>query len=139
MGAPVGGGDQDAISDINIVPLVDIILVVLIIFMVTAPASQSSKMDVDLPSSSSGESSGGGDPLQVVMTAEGRMLINGEMVSESGLRSQAMEAVRLDPNTPAIITADKNLPHGEVIKVMDTLKSSGIQKLSVSTTQGLED
>mgnify|MGYP001627427659 CR=1 FL=1 len=137
MGAPAGG-DQDAISDINIVPLVDIILVVLIIFMVTAPTSQSSQMDVDLPSSSSGEGAGG-EPFAVVITAEGRLLVNGEMQSEAGLYQLAQEAQRQDPQLAGLVTADKSVPHGDVVRVMDLLKSAGVAKLSVSTTQGLEE
>jgi biopolymer transport protein ExbD len=140
MGAPVGGGDQDAISDINIVPLVDIILVVLIIFMVTAPTSQSGKVEVDLPSAATGEtSSEGAEPLQIVLTAEGRILVDGESVSESAVRAMAQEAANGNSQAQAVITADKNLPHGDVVKMMDTLKGAGIAKLSVSTTQALEE
>ncbi len=133
------GGDQDEISDINIVPLVDIILVVLIIFMVTAPASNSAKLDVDLPSAASGESQEGGEPFQVVLTAEGQMLVGGELVSEHGLRTMAEEEAKKNANAAAVITADKELPYGSVVRVMDTVKAAGISKLSVSTTNALEE
>lgn len=138
MGAP-SGGDQDTISDINIVPLVDIILVVLIIFMVTAPASQSGKVEVDLPAASSSEPSSGAEPLSVTLTAEGRIIVDAENLTDSALLAKAQDVARADASAQAIITADKSIPHGEVVKIMDILKSAGVAKLSVSTTQALEE
>ena len=131
--------DQDTISDINIVPLVDIILVVLIIFMVASPASDQSRIKVDIPQASSGEASSDNTPFQVTVNEEGYYFVSGELVSESELKTRAELEAKKNSGIEAILTADKNLGYGEVVMVIDLIKSAGIQKIAISTTTGLED
>jgi biopolymer transport protein ExbD len=132
--------DQEAISDINIVPLVDIILVVLIIFMVASPAAEQAKIKVDIPEASSGESiSNSSEPFQVTINEEGYLFVSGEAVSETDLKSRAEVEAKKNSKVEAIISADKNLGYGNVVKVIDLIKSGGIQKIAISTTSGLED
>lgn len=122
------------ISDINIVPLVDIILVVLIIFMVTAPALVKPSVKLDLPESASGDAT---EPslFQVAITADGRVLVNNEDVDENLARSRAESEAKINPDVHAIIAADRDTPHGIVVEVMDWLKSSGIKNFAVTTDQ----
>ena len=131
--------DQDEISDINIVPLVDIILVVLIIFMVASPIVSRPKMNVDLPSASSNSSENESMPFEVMISDDGSLYVAGELVSEQGLRSLAEAEFKKNSQVEAIVTADKDLPYGQVVKVMDAVKSAGIEKLSISISQSLED
>lgn len=131
--------DQDEISDINIVPLVDIILVVLIIFMVASPASEQSKIKVNLPEASSAEASSGSEPFQVTINEEGYLFVGGEAVSETELKTRGEMEVKKNSQAEAILTADKHLDYGQVVKVIDLIKSSGMQKIAISTTSGLED
>lgn len=131
--------DQDTISDINIVPLVDIILVVLIIFMVASPASESSKIKVDIPTASSGDSGTSSEPFQVMVNDEGYVFVAGDAVSESELKSRAELEVKKNSGVEAILTADKNLGYGQVVRIIDLIKSGGIQKIAISTTSGLEE
>ena len=131
--------DQDTISDINIVPLVDIILVVLIIFMVASPASDQSRIKVDIPQASSGEASSDNAPFQVTVNEEGYYFVSGELVSESELKTRAELEAKKNSGIEAILTADKNLGYGEVVMVIDLIKSAGIQKIAISTTTGLEE
>ncbi len=131
--------DQDTISDINIVPLVDIILVVLIIFMVASPASDQSRIKVDIPQASSGEASSDNTPFQVTVNEEGYYFVSGELVSESELKTRAELEAKKNSGIEAILTADKNLGYGEVVMVIDLIKSAGIQKIAISTTTGLEE
>lgn len=131
--------DQDTISDINIVPLVDIILVVLIIFMVASPASEQSKIKVNLPEASAGEASSGNEPFQVTVNEEGYLFVSGEAVSETELKARAEIELKKNSQLEAILTADKHLEYGQVVKVIDLIKSSGVQKIAISTTSGLED
>lgn len=131
--------EQEEISDINIVPLVDIILVVLIIFMVASPASNQSKIKVDIPQASSGDASSGSEPFQVTVNDQGYLFISGEAVSETELKNRAEVELKKNSQTEAILTADKALDYGSVVKVIDLIKTSGIQKIAISTTSGLEE
>jgi biopolymer transport protein ExbD len=131
--------DQDTISDINIVPLVDIILVVLIIFMVASPAAEQSKIKVDIPQASSGDASTSSEPFQVTVNEEGYLFVSGEPVSETDLKARAEVEVKKNSGVEAILTADKNLGYGHVVKVIDMIKGAGIQKIAISTTSGLEE
>jgi biopolymer transport protein ExbD len=131
--------DQDTISDINIVPLVDIILVVLIIFMVASPAAEHSKIKVDIPQASSGDASASSEPFQVTVNEEGYLFVSGEPVSETDLKTRAEVEVKKNSGVEAILTADKNLGYGHVVKVIDMIKGAGIQKIAISTTSGLEE
>lgn len=131
--------DQEEISDINIVPLVDIILVVLIIFMVASPASEQSRIKVDIPQASSGDASASNEPFQVTVNDEGYLFVGGEPVSETELKSRAEVEVKKNSQIEAILTADKNLGYGEVVRVIDLIKSSGLKKIAISTTSALED
>lgn len=132
--------DQDTISDINIVPLVDIILVVLIIFMVASPSSEKSKINVDLPEASSGEAvSTGSEPFNVTINEEGYIFVNNEMVSENELKSRAELELKKNSQVEALVTADKNLEYGKIVSTIDSIKSTGINKISISTTSSLED
>src|SRR5688572_3910807 len=107
--------EQDEISDINIVPLVDIILVVLIIFMVASPASQESKIKVDIPQASSGDASSGSEPFQVTVNDQGYLYLAGEVISEAELKSRGELEMKKNSQTEAVLTADKNLDYGSVV------------------------
>lgn len=131
--------DQEAISDINIVPLVDIILVVLIIFMVASPAAEQSRIKVDIPQASSGDASASNEPFQVTVNDEGYLFVAGEPVSETELKSRGEIEVKKNSQIEAILTADKSLGYGEVVRVIDLIKSSGVKKIAISTTSALED
>ncbi len=122
---------QDVISEINIVPLVDIILVVLIIFMVTASSFSSKEIDVQLPKASSGSSSTA-LPFTVQVSASGQMYLNGLEVNDEALRAQALERAASDPDSTAVISADAAAAHGVVVRIMDLLQSTGLSKLAVS-------
>lgn len=131
MGAKAND-DQDTISDINIVPLVDIILVVLIIFMVTAPALMKPSVKVALPEAASADES---QPslLQLAITADGRVLLNNQEVDEDQARSIAESEFERNPEVQAILAADRDVPYGLVIKAMDWIKSGGVTKFAVTT------
>ncbi|MCO5113952.1 MAG: biopolymer transporter ExbD [Bdellovibrionaceae bacterium] len=130
--AAKAGGSSETISDINMVPLIDIILVVLIIFMVTAPALIKPSIEVDLPEAASGDET---TPslLNVAITAEGMVLLNNEEVDEDEAKLLAKEEFERNPEVQAIVVADQNLPYWQVIKVLDWIKSSGVKNFAVTT------
>lgn len=124
--------DSDVMSDINIVPLVDIILVVLIIFMVTAPAMLKPSVDVKLPEAASSDPS---EPslLAVAITADGRILFNNQEVTEDDAKAIALQEYERNPEVQAILAADQDVPYGLVIMAMDWIKSAGVKNFAVTT------
>ncbi len=125
------GGDDEPISEINVVPLVDIILVVLIIFMVTAPMIMKPSINVNLPQASSGEDTTPSQ-LSISITTDGQVLLNGQAADETAIRAQAESEVQKNPDVQAIIAADREVPHGKVIGILDVIKSSGVKKFAIS-------
>lgn len=132
MGAKAGSGSSETISEINMVPLIDIILVVLIIFMVTAPALIKPSIEVDLPEAASGDET---TPtlLNVAITAEGEVLLNNEEVDEQDAKRLAKDEFERNPEVQAVVVADQNLPYWQVIKVLDWIKSTGVKNFAVTT------
>lgn len=123
--------DNDAISDINVVPLVDIILVVLIIFMVTAPMIMKPSINVNLPKAASGDQTTP-TKLSISLTADGRINLNGTFADEEAVRKRAADEVAANPDVQAVISADKDVPHGKVIALLDVVKTSGVKKFAIS-------
>ena len=130
------GGSMDTISEINIVPLVDIILVVLIIFMVTAPALIKPSVAVNLPEASSGDET---TPslLNIAVTADGIVTFNNEEVGEDEAKNLAKIEFERNPEVQAIIIADRDLAYGQIIRVLDWIKSSGVKNFAVTTDKPL--
>lgn len=131
MAAFNSGDSNEAIADINVVPLVDIILVVLIIFMVTAPMFMKPTINVNLPKAASGDQTAP-SKLNIALTADGRINLNGSFVSEEEVRAKAVEEVTKNTEVQAIISADKDVPHGKVVGVLDIVKSVGVKKFAIS-------
>lgn len=125
------GQDNDAISEINVVPLVDIILVVLIIFMVTAPMFIKPTINVNLPKAASGDKTTA-SKLNIALTADGRINLNGTFVNEEVVRTKALEEVTKNQEVQAIISADKDVPHGKVVSLLDIVKTAGVKKFAIS-------
>jgi biopolymer transport protein ExbD len=125
------GQDNEAISDINVVPLVDIILVVLIIFMVTAPMFLKPTINVNLPKAASGDKTTP-SKLNITLTADGRINLNGTFVNEGLVKQRAMDEVAKNAEIQAIISADKDVPHGKVVEVLDIVKTAGVKKFAIS-------
>lgn len=125
--------DQDEVlSEINVVPLVDIILVVLIIFMVTAPMIMKPSINVNLPKAASGDKTEAKPQFNITMTSDNKILLNGNLTDLTTLNQKATEEVKKNPEVQAIIQADKNVPHGQVVAVMDAIKQGGVKKFAIS-------
>lgn len=123
--------DNEAIADINVVPLVDIILVVLIIFMVTAPMFMKPTINVNLPKAASGDQTAP-SKLNIALTADGRINLNGSFVKEEDVRAKAAEELAKNADVQAIISADKDVPHGKVVGLLDIVKGVGVKKFAIS-------
>lgn len=122
---------DEVIADINVVPLVDIILVVLIIFMVTAPMIMKPTINVNLPKAASGDKALP-TKLNIALTADGKANLNGKFVEDAEISAKSSEELKKDPEVQAIISADKNVPHGRVVGILDIVKSAGVKKFAIS-------
>ena len=122
---------EETIASINVIPLVDIILVVLIIFMVTAPMFLKPSIGVQLPKAASGDSTKASQ-LNIAIGLNKKLMLNGLITSEDNIKLKAEEELKKNPEIQAIIAADKDVPHGEVISILDLVKSIGIKKFAIS-------
>ena len=130
-----GANDEgdDLIAGINVTPLVDVTLVLLIIFMVTAKIIVSQGMPMDLPKAASGEA------LQTVfsveLTADGKTRVDSSMVgNDEAIGPLAREAKAKTKDLRAVIRADRKVEHGRVIHVLDLLKRSGVAKIAFAVS-----
>lgn len=135
------GGDDDAITDINVTPLVDIMLVLLIIFMLTSETvSRKVKkptIDVDLPTAASGQDKPG-EPLSVVINRDGELYLNGNKIEEMALRDAVKLRVGSQPagkKVEAVVSADKRVNHGTVVRVIDTMRVLGVENVAINTKE----
>jgi biopolymer transport protein ExbD len=131
MGFNSNSGEDSAIADINVVPLVDIVLVVLIIFMVTAPMIMKPSIAVNLPKAASGDPSTP-STLSISLSVDGRILLNGSSADPDKIKSQAIAELAKNPEVQAIIAADKDVPHGKVVEMIDLIKQAGVKKFAIS-------
>lgn len=132
MAGNSGGGDNETIAEINIVPLVDIVLVVLIIFMVAAPLVMQPKIDITLPKSSSTDIDKSKKPMKITIGGKGEIFVNNKEISLDDLRSESLAEFQKNPEVSAILVADKSVTLEMVTDVIDTVKSQGLKKVAFS-------
>jgi biopolymer transport protein ExbD len=136
-GASFGGGDEDnaPIVGINVTPLVDITLVLLIIFMVTASYIVSPAIKVDLPKAASG-SDQTKSTLAITIAKDNGLYLNGERSSDARIVDYIHGELPKNPELQAIIAADKVVSHGDVIHVIDLVKRSGVHRFALNVDPG---
>ncbi len=131
-----GGAAQDvddAITGINVTPLVDVTLVLLIIFMVTAKIIVSQSVPLDLPKAATGAEIQ--TIFSIVLAASGSTQVDSVTVpSDEAILSLAHEAHAKNNELRAVIKADSSVPHGRVIHVLDLLKQAGVAKIAFGVT-----
>ena len=120
---------EGVIEGINVTPLVDVMLVLLVIFIVTAKIIVTPAVPLDLPHAAHG------DEVQVVLSvivpARGPMLVNGAaLASDEALGARAREALAGDPELRAVIAADGSIPHRRIIRVLDLLRGAGVSRVA---------
>lgn len=127
--------DDGIISGINVTPLVDVTLVLLIVFMVTAKIIVSQGMPMDLPKAASGEEVQ--NVFSVELTIDGRTRVDSVGVpSDDSISELARQAKAKNKDVRAVIRADKKVEHGRVIRVLDLLKQSGVAKIAFAVAPG---
>jgi biopolymer transport protein TolR len=130
---------RKAVNQINVVPYIDVMLVLLVIFMVTAPFINPTQ--VELPSISQSTTAPVA-PLEVVIRLDGSLLLRdradsktsteaGEVVATSALAAALRARQQLSPKQPVVISADKNVQYDVVMQVMDTLQKAGVARVGL--------
>jgi biopolymer transport protein ExbD len=135
-GANFGGDDEmQTIVGINVTPLVDITLVLLIIFMVTASYIVSPAIKVDLPKAASG-SEQTKTTLSITISKDNAVYLNGERSSDGRIVDYIHGELPKNPDLQAIIAADKVVSHGDVIHIIDLVKRSGVHRFALNVDPG---
>jgi biopolymer transport protein TolR len=127
---PSSSDDQGLMSAINVTPFVDVVLVLLVIFMVTAPIIAKDLLNVKLPKTESGDGKGM-STLGLAVNRQGQVLLNGTPVTEDALKSEVKKALASDKDTQAIIAADVETQYGNVVRIIDIVKSAGLQRFAI--------
>ena len=142
MGASTGSSfsdeDDAVMSDINVTPLVDVVLVLLIVFMITVPAIvASAPIKVDLPESGSVAAATELPPITISVrrAADGspQLFMNEQQVDDAGLKKLVAELNLVRDQQTVNLAADRGIPYGDVIRVMDLLHELGLHKIAVDT------
>ena len=128
--AATAGDSEGPITAINVTPLVDIILVVLITFMATAPLIQRRAMKVDVPQASHHEKTAT-EALKVTLDAKRELAVNGTPIKLEDLKARLARTVQTQPELHVTLGADKTLPYGEVVAVIDAVRGAGVKKLGL--------
>jgi biopolymer transport protein TolR len=130
--AAAQGEDDDAITGINVTPLVDIVLVLLIIFMMTASYIITPAIKVELPKAVSADSVVQ-SMLALVLTREGDLFLNNAKASDDELRAFIRKEKSENKELEAVIAADASVRHGRVVQLIDLIKSEGVVKFAINT------
>jgi len=119
------------ISDINIVPFVDIVLVILIIFLLIAPTFINPGFKINLPKA---ETATVPENVKMILSIdiEGNIYLNGNAGTETEISKKLENQVKRNPKLKAVIAADKNVAHGNVIALFDLVRKAGVRNFAVS-------
>ncbi len=135
MGSSAGRNAKGPIVDINVTPLVDITLVLLIIMMVSANFIAKGSIKIELPRASTAEDA----PISIVgitINRDGYIFLNGVRHSRSDFIQEVETRFASDNRLQAVIDADKNVKHGVVVEVIDIVKAIGIENFAISIEKG---
>ena len=130
MAGKFDSGD-DGINDINITPFVDVVLVLLVIFMVTAPVMLKESLKVNLPKTLTSDITTKATTVGVAITKEGQIVMNGRLLSEEGLQSELSQISKSAPDTNFLISADTDSRHGDVVRFIDLLKRNNLNRFAL--------
>jgi biopolymer transport protein TolR len=127
-----GKQPRTTLSEINVTPLVDVMLVLLIIFMITAPMLQQG-LDVNLPVASGTSQSEREEQLILTVTKQGEIFLNQTAYTLEALLPKLRALYQARPDRDVFLRADSSVPYGTVVQVMDEVKKAGIIKLGMIT------
>ena len=124
--------NHEALSQINVTPLVDVMLVLLVIFMVTAPILQQG-VSVNLPRVQAAALTGDEVQLVVTVSAGGKVYLNDQLLTAPELLSKLQAILREQPDRNVYLRADAAVPYGDVMRVIGSIRQAGVQRLGMVT------
>jgi len=136
MAVRIGDSEEDSIvAEINITPLTDIFLVLLIIFMISSSAMLEGGLNVKLPSAkaSSVAQNTAGNPIYVTISKEGQILVDKETTDEKGLSRSIKDALAKSSEKIVVIRGDESIFLGKAVKIMDAAREAGAEKIAIAT------
>jgi len=125
-------------SEINVTPLVDVMLVLLIIFMITAPLLTTG-ITVDLPTTKSQAIPGQDEPITITINAKGEIFIGENTIKKETLLVRLNAIAGVDKKSRIFVKADEKIAYGEVIQIMSLITNSGYTKVALLTKQKTEN
>jgi biopolymer transport protein ExbD len=126
-----GSGRRPLIIGINVTPLVDVALVLLIIMMVSSTYIVSQTLKVELPKSKSSDGAST-SPHILTLLRDGTIRLNGKVLEASAVDAALKDLVRSNPDPSLVISADRDSSHGQVVKLIDAAKLAGIRKFAIN-------
>jgi biopolymer transport protein TolR len=127
-----GSSESNVISQINVTPLVDVMLVLLIIFMVTAPILQQG-VSIDLPKVAAGPLTGEEEQLVVNVAKGGQVYLNDTAMTPEQLKEKLRAIVAARPDRQLYVRADQAVPYGQVMRVMGAVRDAGLVRVGLVT------
>jgi biopolymer transport protein ExbD len=121
---------REPITGINVTPLVDVMLVLLIIFMATSSYITNPAIEVELPEAASGQETVE-TTIALILAKDGRLFLNGEEATEERLAEHCRSSSRENPEIQAIIAADGGTPHRRVVHLIDVVKLIGVKSFAI--------
>jgi biopolymer transport protein ExbD len=125
------GSEDGTVTGINVTPLVDVMLVLLIVFMVTAQFVSNAGVNVQIPKAASAGNLET-PALTVTLDARGGLLLMENRVDETGLISILEREARMDPALRVTLAADQDLPYKQVVAVLDVIKKAGVKRVALA-------
>ena len=125
------GSDDEMISGINVTPLVDVVLVLLVIFLITAPVIYQSAIKVQLPKAVTGETQAK-SPLAFTLSAAGDLSWGDQKMDWDAASKKLVAMGAQTAEQTAIISADRATPHGTVVRLMDLLRQAGLTRFALN-------
>jgi len=132
FGGGSDSGGRRAMTDINVTPLVDVMLVLLIIFMVTAPLIQSG-VKVDLPHASAQQMEHAEEKLVLTITRDRRVFLGDVEIPPADLEAKLSTNARIQKDKELYLHADRTLPYGQVVEIMAIARRAGVESLGMIT------
>lgn len=131
--------NDEGINDINITPFVDVVLVLLVIFMVTAPVMIKESLKVNLPKTLTSDITSKANSIGVAITKEGQVLFNGKLLGTESLQNELRTISKNAPTTNFLISADTDTRHGEVVRMIDMLKKNNLNHFALQVEKIKEE
>lgn len=120
-------------SEINVVPYIDVMLVLLVIFMITAPLL-STGIEVELPQAAAKPvDTRDNETLVLTINGKGEYFLDGRKITPAALRERVGKILRLRPQTPVVVRGDRRVPYGEVVEAMSLLQAAGAPSVGLVT------